>query len=183
MAVELSSTHFELFGLPARFHVDRDQLDRRFRELQRIVHPDRFASATDQERRLSMQQATRINEGYQILKDPLQRGRYLLELGGYRFDEERHTTDNAAFLMEQMELREALGEVRAAADPLGRLDEIMVRIGTDFEQLALELSDCLEAGDARHQEQAADILMKMQFFRRLEEEVRDQEAAIEDEQG
>jgi molecular chaperone HscB len=180
MAVELSSTHFELFGLPARFRIDRQQLDSRFRELQRLVHPDRFASATDQERRLSMQQAVRINEGYRILKDPLQRGRYLLELGGYRFDEERHTTDDAAFLMEQMELREALAGVRTSADPLDRLGGIMQRIAADFQRLAEELPALLEADDAQRRERAADVLMKMQFFRRLEEEARELEARIED---
>lgn len=183
MAVPSSATHFELFGLPARFRIDRDRLDSRFRELQRVVHPDRFASATDQERRLSVQQAARINEGYRVLKDPLQRGRYLLELGGYRFAEDRHTTDDAAFLLEQMELREALGAVRGTADPLGRLGEIMTRLAADFGRLADELPACLESGAARDQEQAADILMKMQFFRRLEEEARELEAAIEDEQG
>ncbi|MGD2111778.1 MAG: Fe-S protein assembly co-chaperone HscB [Gammaproteobacteria bacterium] len=183
MAVDLSSTHFELFGLAPEFRIDREQLDSRFRELQRAAHPDRFASATDQERRLSMQQAAHINEGYQTLKDPLKRGRYLLELGGYRFTDEQHTTADAAFLMEQMELREALGEVRASADPLGRLGAIMARIDGAFCKLADELPACLEAGDAPHQDKAAEILLKMQFYRRLDEEARDLEAAIEDQPG
>ena len=83
MAADLSTTHFELFGLPLSFDVDMGQLDSRYRELQRTVHPDRFANASDQERRISMQQATQINEGYQVLKDSLRRGRYLLELCGH----------------------------------------------------------------------------------------------------
>ena len=182
MAVDLASTHFELFGLPTDFRIDREQLDSRFRELQRTVHPDRYASATEQERRLSMQQAVRINEGYQTLKDPLKRGRYLLELGGYRFADGQQTTADAAFLLGQMELREALGEVRSSADPLGRLGEIMERIAGDFDRLVDELPACLEAGDTPHQDKAADLLMKMQFYRRLEQEAQDLEASIEDEQ-
>ncbi|MDH3888079.1 MAG: Fe-S protein assembly co-chaperone HscB, partial [Gammaproteobacteria bacterium] len=47
MAADLSTTHFELFGLPQSFEVDTEQLDSRYRELQRTVHPDRFASASD----------------------------------------------------------------------------------------------------------------------------------------
>ena len=74
MAADLSSSYFQLFGLPRSFEIDAAQLDSRYRELQRIVHPDRYVNAGDQERRLAMQQATRINEGYQTLKDPLSAG-------------------------------------------------------------------------------------------------------------
>ena len=116
MAAEFSTTHFELFGLPRSFDVDLELLDRNYRELQRKIHPDRFVNASDQERRISMQQATQINEGYRVLKDPLMRGRYLLELDGRDFDDERNTTSDTAFLMEQMELREALADVRGSED-------------------------------------------------------------------
>ena len=103
MAADHSTTHFQRFDLPQSFDVDAALLDERYRDSQRAVHPDRFVNASDQERRLSMQQATLLNEGYRILKDPLRRGRYLLELQGYRFDDEHHTTSDTAFLMEQRE--------------------------------------------------------------------------------
>ena len=181
MAADSSTTHFELFGLPQSFDVDLARLDSHYRELQRTMHPDRFVTASDQQRRLSMQQATRINEGYQTLRDPLKRGRYLLELSGYRFDDQHHTTSDAAFLMEQMELREALAEVRAAADPFGALDTIMERISSDIVALLVQLEDNFTVSDAHALEAAADALMKMQFFRRLQEEVMDLEADLEDE--
>jgi molecular chaperone HscB len=181
MAADLSSTHFELFGLPQTFEVDRELLDSRFRELQRMAHPDRYANASDQERRISMQQATRINEGYQMLKDPLQRGRYLLELGGYDFSNEHQTTSAPEFLMEQMELRETIGEVRSSPDPLDRLGVIMDRIAADFDTLTARLSEQLAAGAVNDHEVAADTLMKMQFFRKLDEETQELEASLEDE--
>ena len=180
MAVDLSSTHFELFGLPQSFVVDRAQLDSRYRELQRVTHPDRFVNAGDQERRLSMQQAARVNEGYQVLKDPLLRGRYLLELSGYTFSDEHHTTSDAAFLMEQMELRETLGEVRSAADPFAALADVMNRVATDFDSLTGELQQQLDSDDL-DRDAVADTLVKMQFFRRLDEEAQELEAALEDE--
>jgi len=79
--------HFELFGLPVAFEVDMTRLAETYRELQRALHPDRFANASDRERRLSVQQAARVNEAYQILRSPLRRARYLLELRGVEFDE------------------------------------------------------------------------------------------------
>jgi molecular chaperone HscB len=180
MAADISSNYFQLFGLPRTFDVAAAQLDSRYRELQRIVHPDRYASAGDQERRLAMQQATRINEGYHTLKDPLQRGRYLLELGGFAFGDQPHTTRDPEFLMRQMELRETLGAVRTAGDPLAMIAGLIESIDADFHALTGELRTRFDGGDCADAQAAADILMKMQFFRRLREEARELEAEIED---
>ena len=181
MAADLSSTHFELFGLPQSFEVDTQQLDSRYRELQRAVHPDRFANASDQERRISMQQATQVNEAYQLLRDPLLRGRYLLELDGYQFDDEHNTTSDVEFLMEQMELRESLGAVRDAADVFAALGLIMDRIAGDIDERIVLLqkqfaNDCPEPFDL-----IADTLTKMQFFRKLQQEAMELEVTLEDE--
>ena len=70
---DFSKNYFELFGLPVGYIVDAKALAERYRELQRIVHPDRFANASDQERRLSVQGAALINEAYETLKDPIAR--------------------------------------------------------------------------------------------------------------
>ena len=186
MAADLSTTHFELFGLPTSFDVDMGQLDSRYRELQRTVHPDRFANASDQERRISMQQATQINEGYQILKDSLRRGRYLLELGGYRFADGQQTNNDVEFLMEQMELRESLSEVREADDAFAALGKVMDRIASDNERLATVLQRQFAAGDPCGDgcsECIAETLTKMQFFQKLQEEAMEMEITLEDEMG
>lgn len=182
MVAEAVPTHFEIFGLPQSFEVDRRQLDTRFRELQREVHPDRFASADDQVRRRSMQQATLINEAYQVLSDPLLRGRYLLQLTGHEYDDEHHTTRDAAFLMEQMELREALADVPGAEDAFGRLALIMERIEADINGLERQLASELGKLDASAGA-AADTLVKMQFFRKLQDEAVELEVRLEDEMG
>ena len=181
MAVKLSTTHFDRFGLPQVFDVDLELLDRNYRELQRSVHPDRFVNASDQQRRLSMQQATLINEGYQALKDPLKRGRYLLQLDGREFDDERNTTSDTEFLMEQMELREALADVRDSEDAFQALGQIMDRIAADIDRLVGELQKQFSKADADSLDGAADSLTKMQFFRRLQEEAGEIEADLEDE--
>ena len=181
MAAESSTTHFELFGLPQSFALDSELLDQSYRALVRSVHPDRFVNASDQERRISMQQATQINEGYQVLKDPLKRGRYLLELDGRVHDDERNTTSDTPFLMEQMELREALAEVRNSEDVFAALARIMDRIATDIDRLVGELQVLFGNADKDSLDAAADALTKMQFFRRLQEEAGEIEADLEDE--
>lgn len=173
--------HFALFGLPRSFRVDRRQLDERYRALQRTVHPDRFVNAGDGERRLAAQQATRINEGYQTLKDPLLRGRYLLELAGIDHHDEHRTTRDTHFLMEQMELREALAGVRAAPDRFAALGDIQQRLVAEFDRLTASVAELLDREDAGSRSEAGTVLMKMQFYRRLQEEAVELEVSFEDE--
>src|SRR5258708_40255863 len=108
MTVNLNQNHFELFGLPARFAVDAAALEARYHELQREVHPDRFAAASEAKRRVSMQLATRVNEAYQTLKSPLRRAVYILQLRGVDPKVETNTAMPSEFLMEQMSWRDRI---------------------------------------------------------------------------
>ncbi|RUP29532.1 MAG: Fe-S protein assembly co-chaperone HscB, partial [Curvibacter sp.] len=112
--MNLQSNDFELFGVPEQFAQDRAALDQRWKELQREAHPDRFAAQGAAAQRVAMQWSVRINEAYQRLKDPLRRAAYLCELRGAPIEAENNTAMPAAFLMQQMEWREALDEARDA---------------------------------------------------------------------
>lgn len=181
MASELSDNYFELFGLPVAFDVPAAALIERYRQLQQTVHPDRFANASDQERRLSMQQATRINEAYQALKDPLARARYLLELQGVHWDDERETVVAPEFLMEQMELREELAQVKDQSDPLAAVGHILDRVGATIRGMTDELARCFADDDPRSLEQARETVRRLQFLYKLKSEAEGLEAELEDE--
>ena len=180
MSSVLTLNYFDIFSLPRRYGLDRRGLDARYRDLQRSVHPDRFASGSDHERRVSMQQAARINEAYQVLRDPLKRGRYLLELRGIHLDDRQGAHQDAGFLMQQMELRESLAEVRQQDDPLGALNRLGGDIEARFRELETRLGQVLDA-DAGDAAEAAALVQKMQFFTRLRDEVQQLEADLEDE--
>ena len=124
--MKLSDDDFTLFGLPPQHALDRPALDARRRELQAQVHPDRFAAEGATAQRLAMQWAVRVNEAYQRLKDPLSRAAYLCEQRGVPINAERNTAMPTAFLMQQMQWREALEEASAAAD-VAALDEVVAR--------------------------------------------------------
>ncbi|MBK6613941.1 Fe-S protein assembly co-chaperone HscB [Ottowia sp.] len=113
--MNLQSTDFELFAVPARFAQDAGALDARWKGLQREVHPDRFAAQGAAAQRVAMQWSARINEAYRRLKDPLRRAAYLCELHGAPIQAENNTAMPADFLMQQMAWRESLDEVRDAA--------------------------------------------------------------------
>ncbi len=114
--MNLQSDDFELFGLPRKFAQERSQIDTRWKELQREAHPDRFAAQGAAAQRVAMQWSVRINEAYQRLRDPLKRAAYLCELHGAPIRAEDNTAMPAAFLMQQMQWREALDEATGAAE-------------------------------------------------------------------
>jgi len=120
--VKLDDNDFTLLGLPLRFAQDRTLIDARWRELQSQVHPDRFAVEGAAAQRVAMQWSVRINEAYQRLKDPMRRAAYLCELHGAPIRAEDNTAMPSAFLVQQMEWREALEEALGAAQ-LDALEE------------------------------------------------------------
>ena len=168
-SADLSSSYFTLFDLPVSFGIDRKTLAERYRTLQQTVHPDRFANAAEPERRLSVQMAARINEGFQTLKDPLARSRYLLELRGVELDD-MDTAFDGAFLMEQMELRERLGAVKECDDPHQQLIKISSDISVRVKDITEDLAALFNENSDTSLKEARDLTRKMQFFRKLENE-------------
>jgi molecular chaperone HscB len=179
MSSILTQDYFQLFSLPKQYRIEQSGLDARYRELQRSVHPDRYAHTSDQERRLSVQRAAQINEAYQTLKDPLRRGRYLLELRGVALEQQQATHQDPEFLMQQMALREALDEIREQTDPLGALDRLSREIRSQYQTLETGLAEALD--DNGDVQAALTFVLRMQYFTRLQNEVQELEAELEDE--
>ena len=169
----LAQNFFELFRLSPDFAIDSGVLAQRYRELQRLVHPDRFVTASAQERRLSMQCATYVNEAFQTLKQPLSRARYLLEMRGVVMDQSAAMPTD--FLMEQITLREQLEELSEQADPLAAL----MQLRDELEQLSRKqqqtFADLLVGDDLMP---ALEAFNKMQFLYRLQEELDVQEEQL-----
>ncbi len=167
--------HFELFNLPQRFALDSGALDAAYRDVQGRVHPDKFVNATDAEKRVAMQWATRANEAYQTLKNPQKRAQYMCELNGVDLQTESNTAMPMAFLMQQMEWREALGEARADkdADALEALDQ---QLRNERKAKLLDIEHQIDAGDFHGAAQGVRALM---FLEKFGEEVRYAFEAIE----
>ncbi len=134
--------YFEFFNLPKHFNIDRQLLDQSYLKVQQEVHPDKHASAADSEKRQSLQIATYANTAYQSLKQPLKRGFYLCELAGLDPELETNTSMPREFLMQQMELREAMDDAKSDVMALSglqeqvqdQLKELIVTIGEQFDQ-------------------------------------------------
>ena len=146
--MNLQADDFELFGLTRQFAQDRAVVDARWKALQREAHPDKFAAQGAAAQRVAMQWSVRINEAYQRLKDPLKRAAYLCELGGAPVNAHSNTAMPAAFLMQQMEWREALDD----AEAVPALEALQAEVDASRAQL---LQQCASLLDQQHDAVAA----------------------------
>jgi molecular chaperone HscB len=175
--LDLSTDFFSLFELPRSFRLSLSELDSRYRDVQAQVHPDRFANASEAQRRLSMQWATRANEAYLTLKKPLERAKYLLELAGHDLQAESNTAMPADFLMEQMEWREAVMEARTGGDH-HELEHLYQRLRGVMDKRYAEIGELLD--DVQDYTQATDRVRRLMFLEKLLYEIDDALASLEE---
>ena len=163
-------SYFELFDLPVRFAVDGEALETAYRKVQAEVHPDRFASAPEAERRRALELATEANEAFQTLRSPVARARYLLQLRGIDTQEETNTAMPVDFLMAQMEWREAMADARAASDVEG-LEQLAAAVRADRDELVAALVRSLDV--TQEYDVAALGVRKLRFLDKLDQEIGD----------
>lgn len=162
----MSTDPFRTLGLPARFDLDAAEIERRYRELQKQLHPDRFVGASAQERRVSLSKAVEVNEAYRALRDELTRARALLALRGH--DAKDGQPADPEFLMEVMERREALAEARTSRD-LEAARALASSVKGDADRARVELAELFERG--AEPARIAEVLSKMRYYRRVLDEV------------
>lgn len=176
MPSDLTKNYFELFGMQSSFDINLDDLENRFRILQKEFHPDRFVSVSEQERRIAMQLTAHINEAYQALINPLSRGSYLLKLNGINLDDETDTNMDASFLMEQMELREQLDAARNDSHPEKKIDILSETIRTGQASRIAELQECFENVTMPEKKmRARELIREMQFLKKMTQQIEELE--------
>jgi molecular chaperone HscB len=164
--------HFRRIGLPASFDVDKAELDRRYFDLQRQLHPDRFATKSAKERALSQQQATSLNEAYETLQDPLNRAVYLLHLKGVDvLAEGCNQINDPVILMEAMELREVL----AATESVAQVNLFAANTQADIDECITDLATAFRKGAL---DEAGSLTTRLKYLRKLIEETRVHKARL-----
>ncbi|MDE2358454.1 MAG: Fe-S protein assembly co-chaperone HscB [Betaproteobacteria bacterium] len=171
--IDFTRNHFELFGLPLRFRIDVPALRRAYRDLQREVHPDRYAGGSEHEKRLALQASARVNEAYRTLEDPVARAEYLLQLAGIDATAETDTRLPIDFLTRQLERREAADEARSAHDERA-LAAILDDVRRESGALLADMEDVL-AGDDR--EPARMRVRELRFLAKLDDDLREMQLA------
>ena len=163
-----TANYFELFGVPPEFAIDAGRLDRAYRELQFRVHPDRHAAAAKNEQLAAARWAMLANEAYCTLKDTVARACHLLQLHGVDALDPAGAPMPAAFLVEQLEWRERIGDAQALRnrEALERLDDELAATANALER---ELARLLDR--ARDYAKASEAVGKLRFLGRLRDDV------------
>jgi molecular chaperone HscB len=163
----VAANHFSVFEIEQAFGVDQSLLSARYRDLQSAVHPDRFASASDADKRAAMDQAVLVNDAYNTLRDPVKRAMYLLWLKDVNGMDEKNTSMPHDFLIEQIEWREAIADAKLKED-VDRLEEMNAELESIVGSLGNTFSAAYEGG---HLPTATTLARKMRFMQKLIDEV------------
>ena len=161
--MDFKQNYFELFGLPVSFHIDQEALGDAFHKLQAAVHPDKHAGAAQHDQRISLQYATHINEGYDVLKQPLKRAIYLMLMKDVDVAANENPELDPMFLMEQIALREELDDIGDSENLEGLTD-----FKNKVNQVICELEQAFfDAFDADKLDEAESHIHHIQFMKKL----------------
>lgn len=174
--MNFEQNYFQLFGLETNFDLDRTNLSDRYRQLQKEVHPDRFAHQSDREQRMAMQYTAHINEAFDTLKSPLKRAAHLLKLKGRAIEPETSFRMDPLFLMQQMELRESLEEATSIDD----LEALEDETETLWKACLNDFRQAISAEQPEQLEFAEGCVRKLQFLDKLRREIEQTEDQLTD---
>ena len=154
----LTQNYFELFNLPEKFQIDLEMLQENYRAIQKEIHPDRFATSSENEKVQSMIKSTQINDAYQTLKSPIKRAKYILSL----HKSVEKITLPPDFLMQQMEWEELL---EAIEKNNSELVQFKLTMDKKYEEYSLLLSSQID--DDQNWNEAAITIDKLYFVEKL----------------
>ena len=162
--INFNQNYFQLFKIEQSVTIDSISLEKKYFELQKEFHPDKYVNAGDHEKRLSLQITSYINEAYETLKNDYLKSIYLLKVEGFEVGDQNNTISDPEFLMHQMELREE-SEKLIINKNLKQCENFCMKIN--------ELKNkCLEKFRRKYEEKfyedASDQIKKMKFYISIE---------------
>jgi molecular chaperone HscB len=153
-----------------KFDIDLRELEQRYKTLQKVLHPDKYSSASSVEREYSAEQAIRVNMAYAALKDPISRADCLLQLAGVEEEEGRTIgtlPHHSEMLMTFMEWREEIEEASDEETLVGLRD----RIQEKMEECMVKLKGSLNG--ARDIQQAKESVQVLRYLVRMRDAILD----------
>ena len=157
--------YFQVFGVdPGTFDVSADELEAKYKTLQKVLHPDKLGAAGNERgRTLGELYSAHVNEAYGTLRKPLSRANYILSQRGVTTDEQSSMGD-MGFLQEIMEIRERLEEDLSAED-LGALE---AEINSEVAKVVSEIGRLLEEDSLQD---AKELTEKLKYYDNILDEI------------
>ena len=164
--------YFELYDLAPGFELDLADLSARYQRLQQLTHPDKFATASDAQKRVAMQKNAQINDAFQVLKSPLLRAEHMLMLRGIELRHDQTTMQDGGFLMQQMEWREQLDDIRASRDSHA-LELLQDEVTAELKRRHQLLAEFLDDNTQDSNQLAGAEIAKLKFLVKLNTQLDD----------
>uniref|UniRef100_A0A6Q2XDU2 Iron-sulfur cluster co-chaperone protein HscB n=1 Tax=Esox lucius TaxID=8010 RepID=A0A6Q2XDU2_ESOLU len=172
------ASYFQIMDCDQTFALDTQRLQKRYLDLQRTLHPDNYTHKTVKEQEFSEYQSALVNKAYRTLLKPLSRGLYMgllllfqLELKGMHIQEGTDAGADPTFLMELMEINEALDGARSR--------EEVDKIGAATREKLNDLTKRIEASLHKGELQAAKaFLVQMKYFANIEDKVKEKHSEL-----
>ena len=178
--MSLTDNYFTLFNLPETYALDAELLAEKYWLLQKQTHPDRFASASKQDQLKSAQYAAIVNDAYEVLKSPLKRAIYMLKLKGLELDDQRSSNLSPDFLMQQIELRETLEDIKANDKPQAALEALDEKLQEQLAEFERALDVYFKEATESAIKTAVETVNKMHFIIKMLKEVERLEDQLHD---
>lgn len=133
---------FKVFGIDQKFNINTRKLQQEMRNMQRILHPDRFVNANHRVQHMSNYLCAVVNDYYELLCDPYERAKHLLALVENKtmqdIDRELDKVQvGKEFLTRMMEIQEKL-DVYTKSSQL-ELEKLLLQVHYELGDLIKEL--------------------------------------------
>ncbi|XP_024525299.1 uncharacterized protein LOC9660494 isoform X2 [Selaginella moellendorffii] len=150
---------FDIFDLKKEFELDTGELEKRYKNLQKKLHPDLYSMKSSKEQEYSADQSSQVINAYQVLLKPLSRATYLLETFGVDVEEEGTVTD-PEILMEVMEMQETISSC-SDSNKLQALKEKSHSRMLDYQKT---FAEAMKRSDL---DAAKEAVQRMSYFHRI----------------
>jgi len=161
--VDPAVDYFQIFGLNREYNIKDNNLEGRYKEWQKKLHPDLVHSKSEKERAYAAEQSALVIDAYRTLTKPLSRALYLLKLERIHVDEEK-TISDPELLMEMMEIREAVND----ASDSQTLEKIQSQVKKKLETWSHSFKDAFDKKDF---DRAIEATQRMRYYERAVEEI------------
>ncbi|KAF8396348.1 hypothetical protein HHK36_017965 [Tetracentron sinense] len=161
--VDSSVDYFQIFGLEKNYEIHGENIEGKYKDWQKKLHPDLVHSKSEKEKEYAAEQSARVIDAYRTLSKPLSRAMYLLELEGIHVEEGK-TVSDLELLGEIMEIREAVEEATNSQ----ALNQIQSQIQGKFECWFESFGKALQN---RKFEDAVTSIQRMTYYERANEEI------------
>lgn len=155
--------YFKILGVSETYDQDENELAKKFKELQKYLHPDKFGNKPKEEQEISEKYSSLVNESYNILLNPLTRGNYMLQLSGKEIPEETEVKDQE-FLMMIMEKNEEV-ENAETEEEIMKLNKENKEL---MNQLQKQVSQAFHNGDLKL---VLKLLSQMKYYTSIDQQI------------